>query len=70
MAALSGFILEGVAFPRNLDQEDQEKLHVLTPIANGKLKGVVINFFDGPGFQEYTFGNLEALVKKPQRMKL
>ena len=64
LAALSGFILEGVAFPRNLDQEDQEKLHVLTPIANGKLKGVVINFFDGPGFQEYTFGNPEALVKK------
>lgn len=61
LTALSGFILEGVAFPRNLNQDDQEKLHVLTPIANGKLKGVVINFFDGPGFQEYTYGNSDAL---------
>ena len=60
LSTLSGFIIEGNVFPKNLKNEDQDKLFVLTPVANGLITGTALNFFNQPGFQKYIFAEPET----------
>ena len=65
LSALSGFIVKGNIFSKNLKQKELEKLYVLTPIASGSPKGSALNFLDSPGLQSYAV-DPSTLEKNPR----
>ena len=64
VSALSGFVIKGNIFSKNLKQKDLERLYVLTPIANGSPRGSAINFLDSPGLHSYKV-NSSTLEESP-----